>query len=333
MPPIEVIATTISGSIEDWSKVKQIIPLFKKYGFNDVNLVEVSSHGAAKKAACQALLNSCRYPISAGGSGTFRAVLEGCLESGVPLSDIRLGFLRKGSADLIGKTLGMPDNIDKSVGVFAKAINNDDWVPADVLEARLNSDLDKKSHYFIGYGGTGLFGRIPYYTENRFIKYYKGILGQIFGDLGPFTTGTILTLIEKLIKSPFSTTPQMQIWVDGKLVTSGQYHTIVVLNGYLGPDLPFSNEPLGSGEFYIYCFQDRGQLRLIKQLKKAFNGSITFSDELGIESYTVKQEFQIKYKNNSLFPVNIDGSYNVTNEKVTFSRFGTVPLLCCTHER
>ena len=35
---IDVIATTISGSIKDWGKVKHIVPLFKKYGFDNAKL-------------------------------------------------------------------------------------------------------------------------------------------------------------------------------------------------------------------------------------------------------------------------------------------------------
>ena len=68
MSYIEIIATTISGSIAGWSKVKQIVPLFNTHSYNDVNLVEVSSHGAARDMASAALKNSCRYLISAGGS-------------------------------------------------------------------------------------------------------------------------------------------------------------------------------------------------------------------------------------------------------------------------
>jgi len=105
---IDVIATTISGSISDWKKIEQIKPLFADHGFNDVVLHSCDSHSEARQIACNSLLAGGRRPISAGGSGTFRAVMEGCLDSGVPMDEIRLGFLRKGSADLIGKVLKMP---------------------------------------------------------------------------------------------------------------------------------------------------------------------------------------------------------------------------------
>jgi len=327
MPHIDVIATTISGSIADWSKVEQIVPLFQKYGFDDVNVIEVSSHEDARDAARRVVEDSCRYPISAGGSGTFRAVLEGCIDSGVPLSDIRLGFLRKGSADLIGKTLGMPDEIGDSVKVLAEAINNNTWTPADILTAQIRSVSDR-THYFMGYGGTGIFGRIPFYTENRFMKYYKGVLGQLFGDLGPFTTGMTLALAEKIIKSTYAQPHVMQIRVDGDQVAEGCYQAVIVLNGYLGPDLPFSDQPLGSGEFYIFCIRDLGILKLLNQARQARKGTITeHREEFGFESYVAKRCMEIRYENNISFPVNIDGSLEMADKVVTFGRNGTIPLL------
>lgn len=327
MPRIDVIATTISGSISDWSKMKHIIPLFQKYGLDNVNLFEVSSHRAARNTACSVLKDNGRLPISAGGSGTFRAVLEGCIESGVPLNDIRLGFLRKGSADLIGKTLGMPDEIEASVKILAQAISNDEWIPADILTAQIRADLNR-THYFIGYGGTGIFGRVPYFTENRFIKYYKGVLGQLFGDLGPFTTGMALAMIEKIFKSIYVKPQALQIWVDGKPTAQGLYQSVLVLNGHLGPDLPFSDKPLGSGEFYIYGIKDLGFFKLWRQGKHALRGSISgHREDLGFESYVANSNMEIRYESNLLFPVNIDGSMEITDTKVSFGRNGTIPLL------
>ena len=171
MPRIDVIATTMSGSVSDWKKVKQIIPLFAKYGYEDVKLYEVNTHLDARKAACDALRSGGKFPISAGGSGTFRAVLEGCIDSQIELLNIRLGFLRKGSADLIGKVLNMPDTIEEAIEVFAESIASDTYLPADVLRASSKESHELPRH-FIGYGGAEIFGRIPYYTENRYTKFY-----------------------------------------------------------------------------------------------------------------------------------------------------------------
>ena len=257
MKRIDVIATTISGSVADWKKIELIVPLFSEHGFADVRLHEVDSHAAARQAACEALKDGGRIPISAGGSGTFRAVLEGCIDSGTDLSSLRLGFLRKGSADLIGKVLNMPDEIEEAIRVFAESIIADRCLPADILCASSPAG-DEVPRHFIGYGGAELFGRIPHYTENRYTKYYKGILSQFLGDLGPFMTGTALAMTERLFKAPFRKKTNWRIQADGQLAAEGAFQAIILVNGYLGPDLPYSDQPLGSGEFYCFALRDLG---------------------------------------------------------------------------
>jgi diacylglycerol kinase family enzyme len=324
---IDVIASTISGSISDWQKVKRIVPLFAEHGFGYVRLHEVDSHADARKAACAALKDGGRIPLSAGGSGTFRAVLEGCIDSGVNLDDIRLGFLRKGSADLIGKVLNMPDDIENAIRVFAESISSDSFISADILNAHCTAG-DENPRHFIGYGGAEIFGRIPYYTENRYIKYYKGIMSQFFGDLGPFTTGMMLSLAEKLFKSPFSRKTQWRIMADGNLALKGRYQAIIIVNGYLGPDMPFSDKPLGSGEFYVYGLKDIGALKLISQAKHARAGTIVHDPlRWGFESVTVKNELTLIPDNDAPFPVNVDGSTFTANKSMTFKRVSKIPLI------
>ena len=327
MKRIDVITTTISGSISDWNKVKRIVPLFQELGFENVNMHETESHQGAREIARKVLLEGGRYPISAGGSGTFRAVLEGCIDSGIKTSDIRLGFLRKGSADLIGKVLGMPDEIENAIQVFAEAITNDTCLPADILTACSRHDPDKQMN-FIGYGGTGIFGRIPHFTENRFIKYYKGILGQLFGDLGPFTTGMMLALLETAFKSLFHKPMKQIIIIDDNVVTEGAYRTILIVNGNLGPDLPFSENPLGSNEFYVHGIRDKGFIKLFKQARHAKKGTIKDKPETwGFESYDVKKRLTIYGGTDSEFPVNIDGSTLQAKIAVDITRTGTISLL------
>jgi diacylglycerol kinase family enzyme len=327
MPRIDVIATTISGSITDWKKVEKIIPLFKAHGFDDVRLLKVDSHEAARVEAKNSLLDGCQIPISAGGSGTFRAVLEGCMESEVALSGIRLGFLRKGSADLIGKVLNMPDEIHSAINVFAESISKDSYLSADVLRASCESS-DEKPRYFIGYGGAEIFGRIPHYTENRHIKYYKGLLGQIFGDLGPFTTGMALSLLEKIIKTPFLDKKFWRIYADGELRAEGHYQAIILVNGHLGPDLPFSNESLASGKFYVFGLRDMGYFKLLSQAKHARKGTIIDEPERwGLEQIIAEDKVELICRTKNPFPINVDGSTFLAKNSMTFKRVAKIPLL------
>ena len=327
MKRIDVIATTISGSLADWKKVEQIVPLFAEHGYSDVRLHEVNSHAAARVAACAALQEGGRIPLSAGGSGTFRSVLEGCIDSGVELAEVRLGFLRKGSADLIGKVLDMPDEIESAIQVFADSITADRYLPADILRASSESS-DEVPRHFIGYGGAELFGRIPYYTENPCTKYYKGILSQFFGDLGPFMTGVTLTLVERILKAPFRRKTRWKIMTDGQPVADDAFQAIMLVNGYLGPDLPYSDQPLGSGEFYCFALRHIGASRLLAQIKHARDGSIMDDPaRWGLVFFSAKDRLELIPDHGKPFPVNVDGGTFMAQESMLFERIGQIPLI------
>ncbi len=327
MPRIDVIATTLSGSISDWGKVKRIIPLFAQWGYDEVKLHAVDSHADARQAACSALRAGGKICLSAGGSGTFRAVLEGCLDSQVDLTDIRLGFLRKGSADLIGKVLKMPDDIEEAIAVFAASLASDTYLWADILRASSPESPEVPRH-FIGYGGAGLFGRIPHFTENRCIRLYKGFLGQCLGDMGPFYTGLSLALLEKIMKSPFTKKQHWQVIADGTLVAAGVYQALILVNGYLGPDLAFSDKPLGSGEFYLFGIKDRGVRHLFSQIRQAGSGAISKDPQRwGLESFCAQKRLELLLDSDTPFPVNVDGSTFMAKRSMSFERVGNIPLI------
>jgi diacylglycerol kinase family enzyme len=324
---IDVIATTVSGSISDWSKVERIEPLFATHGFDNLLLHVVKSHAEARSQACRILTGGRRLIISAGGSGTFNAVLEGCCDSGVPLGEIRLGFLRKGSADLLGKVLGMPDEIEAAVAVFADSIRAGRVMPCDVLSARSKGEDTAAIRHFVGYGGAGIFGRIPHFTENRFMKWYKGVLSQFFGDLGPFTTGMALALLEKMVKGPFGRR-HWRILVDDQEVASGRYQALIIVNGYLGPDLPYSDDTLGSGRFHLFALSDLGARRLIGQARQARSGSIMQDPERwGMAHYPISGTLRLEPADGGAFPLNVDGSTLGCRGAATLMRSDSISLI------
>ncbi|MEN8006263.1 MAG: diacylglycerol kinase family protein [Candidatus Krumholzibacteriota bacterium] len=323
---IHVIATTISGSISDWSKVERIQPLFAEHGFDDLHLHVVDSHAGARKQAHRLVTEGRRLLISAGGSGTFNAVLEGCCDAKVPLGDIRLGFLRKGSADLLGKVLGMPDEIEAAVAVFAESIRAGHVMACDVLSARSEGSDDPPRH-FVGYGGAEIFGRIPFFTENRFMKWYKGVLSQVFGDLGPFTLGMTLALLEKILKGPFGR-KKWQILLDGQEVAAGPYQALIIVNGYLGPDMPYSDDALGSGCFHLFALSDLGARRLIGQARHARNGTIMQDpSRWGMTHFHVKGTLTLESVGQRSFPLNVDGSTLRCRGAATIRRVGEISLI------
>jgi diacylglycerol kinase family enzyme len=324
---IDVVATTSSGSIQDWKKVERIVPLFEEHGFDDVSLHVVDTHAEARAKANEVVAAGGRLPISAGGSGTFKAVLRGCIDSGVPLGEIRLGFLRKGSADLIGKVLEMPDEIEEAIAVFAASIRSGSTVVCDVLLAESTGGAETPQH-FVGYGGAELFGRIPHYTENRFMKWYKGVLSQFFGDLGPFTTGMSLSLLERLVKGPFGGRGRWKVLVDGKEVARKKYVALMILNGYLGPDLSLTSDPLGSGHFHLFCLRDEGLSRLPRQIHAARSGAIAREPERwGMESYVVEESLELTPSKPGPFPANVDGSTLLCAPSLRVRIVDRVPLM------
>jgi len=324
---IDVIATTISGSMRDWGKVKRIVPLFAEHGEENVNLIAVDSHLDARRKACALIQSGSNILISAGGSGTFNSVLEGCYDAQVSLKNVRLGFLRKGSADLIGKVLKMPDQIEPAIEVFVNSIRYDRTVPCDVIQAESEA-ANVPPRRFVGYGGAEIFGEIPHYTENRFIKYYKGILSQFFGDLGPFFVGTSLAIARRIFRRP-GKKRRWTVSVDGEIVTEGRFQAMIIVNGDLGPNLPLAKSvPLGSGEFWVFTIRDLGVFKLIRQLKHAWDASILEDpDRWGFESFCVKKMLRIELADHGNFPVNIDGSTMECSESATFQIIGQIRIL------
>jgi len=306
---LQVIATTISGSIADWGKIERIVPLFREHGRDDVALQVVDSHAEARERTRDLVATGARQVISAGGSGTFNSVLEGCIDAGIGLEEITLGFRRKGSADLIGKVLGMPDEIEEAIRVFAVSLGEGRCVKCDVIRVE-SEGAGTPPRHFVGYGGAEIFGRIPHYTENRFTKYYKGILSQAFGDLGPFFVGASLSAVERALGRLAGKRRQWTIAVDGKERATGYYQAMIVVNGDLGPDLPFARSvPLGSGDFHLFGLRDLGLHRLPGQFRRAFDATILEDPERwGFETHRVEGKLTIAPFDEGAFPMNVDGS-------------------------
>ncbi len=325
---IQVIATTISGSIKDWGKVERIVPLFRDLGREDVTLQVVDSHREARDRTRDLVREGCRTVISAGGSGTFNAVLEGCLDSGAGLEKVSLGFLRKGSADLIGKALGMPDEIEAAIRVFVDSLAANRCQSCDVIRVESREGATPVRH-FVGYGGVEIFGRIPFYTENRFTKYYKGILSQLFGDLGPFFVGASLSSVERAFRGFTGRKRKWIVEVDGREGSSGPYQAMIIVNGDLGPDLPFARDvPLGSGDFYLFGLGDLGLGRLPGQFRKAFDASIQEDpDRWAFTELRVGEALTLSPEDGRPFPVNVDGSTMICEGAATFHIVDQVNLI------
>jgi len=156
------------------------------------------------------------------------------------------------------------------------------------------------------------------------MKWYKGILSQFFGDLGPFTTGMILSLGEQFFRRSLEWT----IEVDGAQVAKAKYHALILVNGYLGADLSFSDKPLNSKCFQLFGLRNIGRTKLMQQATKARSGKILENPKKwGFDEFTINKKL-ILTPNRSNFPVNVDGSTMHAEKSIEFSLVGAVPLLC-----
>ncbi len=302
---IDIIATTVSGSVADWRKIDRTKDEFRKYYRGDLGVHIVDSHIEAKKKAEELVRLGSRLIVSAGGAGTLNSILEGChAKEGIP-KGLRLAFLRKGSADLIGKALSIPDDLGRAVRLIFKGIEEQRFVSADIIE--VSGETAEKRH-FIGFSGVGVFGDVPRFTENRFVKYYKGILGSLFGDLGPFMVGVNLALLKHHLDNLRGTSHKFQLLADDVDLPDRRYISIIVLNGDLGRDMPLASEvPLGSGDFKVVTIRDRGLARSYQQLIGCWKGDIfEYAKQLGVREFRTSKLRMIP-KDSSPYMVNIDG--------------------------
>lgn len=323
MKTINIIATTISGSIKDWQKIDKIKPEFEKHYHGNVEVFVVNSHKEAKKKAHELIKNNEYIIVSAGGSGTFAHILEGCrLQDGYP-KELRLAFLRKGSADLLGKVLKMPDNLESNVKLIVEGVINDKTIDSDVIEVNINN----KNYYFIGYGGIGVFGVVPFFTESRIKKYYKGILSYLFGDRGPFMLGVNLAILKYYIEELFKQT-KFNIKTDRVEFKGVRLSNLLIMNGDLGKHYPIApGMPLDSGNFQVSLLKNKGIITCYKQLIHAWKGDMDKqAGKLGLTTlFTEKMTIEsIKAKK---YMVNVDGALHITKQPIAYRISDRVKLI------
>ncbi|MBU0694717.1 MAG: deoxynucleoside kinase [Candidatus Omnitrophica bacterium] len=325
---VNIVATTISGSIKDWKKLNNIESEFKRYHPSSKTYI-VDSHKQAFEITKDIIRRGGRIVVSAGGAGTFNSILEGCCSAGTLPQDLRLAFLRKGSADLIGKVLNIPDELEPAAKIISDAIAIDTTIESDVLEVK-SKDIsgDNQKFHMIGFGGAGVFGDIPYFTESRFIKYYKGVLGYLFGDRGPFLTGANLALAKRYLDRIRRKLPKFRVVADGIDLPFKNYMNIIIMNGDLGKHFPIAKGiPLGSGDFQVTLMEDKGLIAAYKQMIHAWKGDLAdYAEELGVQIFRTKN-LKLTPDSQSQYFLNVDGLLKKIYGKIEYRLFSRVKLI------
>jgi thymidylate kinase len=327
---VEVIATTMSGSLKDQRKVDRIGPEFRSRTARPVRIHLADTHAEARELAHAAVLGGSRLIVSAGGAGTFNAVLEGAHVEGAIPGDVRLAFQRKGSADLIGKVLRIPDSLPEAVEAIVSGIDGHCLMPADVLAIEsAEPDGTTQRRHMVGFGGFGLFGDVPRFTESRFVKYYKGILGMLFGDLGPFFVGLALASVRWRVQRMLGKVPPLILSLDGEPLPPREWGAIVVINGDLGKDFPLGKGlALGSGSFRVVALPYLGLRPMLRQIVACRTGRIIDNpEEYGALVQTIRTLHVRPVGPRREAMVNVDGLKLLTSGDVTVSVASQVQLV------
>jgi len=327
---IDIIATTMSGSFEDQRKVGEIEPTFGGLTDRPVRVHLATSHTAAERIAREIVAGGGRTIVSAGGAGTFNAVLEGCHIAGGLPADLRLAFLRKGSADLIGKVLRVPDELSAAAAAIVGGIAAGREVSADVLAVETREpDGTTQQRHMVGFGGLGVFGDIPRFTESRIIKLYKGLLGTLFGDLGPFYVGLMLATVRWRIQRAFGRVEPWTLALDGETLPPERWAAVIVLNGDLGNDFPLGRgRPLASGSFRVVVLRYHGMRTMLRQIKGCRTAAL-LDDPDSYAAVVRDVETLVAEPAGAPRPVmvNVDGLRVMTRGSVRFSISGRVRLV------
>lgn len=326
---IEVVATTMSGSLQDQRKVDLIAPEFRARTIRSVHVAKAHSHAEAQAIAHDVVARGGRILVSAGGAGTFNAVLEGAHLNGSIPSDLRLAFLRKGSADLIGKALGIPDQLPLAAAAILGGIETGCEIAADILELQaVAPDGRAQIRHIIGFGGFGIFGEIPRFTETRLVKLYKGVLGSLFGDLGPFFIGLPLAIASWQVQRFLGRAGRTALRLDAEEIPPEILSTVLILNGDLGTDFPLGRGlPLSSGAFRVVALRYRGLAHGLKQMRACRNGRILDDPQRYAAIVRTVHSLVMRPESRHPFMVNVDGLRVHARGEVQLAVSGQVRLV------
>jgi diacylglycerol kinase family enzyme len=327
---IEVIATTVSGSFADQKKVERIEPTFRKATDRMVRMHAADSHRQAERLALEIVEAGGRTIVSAGGAGTMNAVLEGCHLKGAVPSDLRLAFMRKGSADLIGKALNVPDDLLEAAAAISESITADRTVPADILRIdAVEPEGREQRRHMVGFGGIGVFGEVPRFTESRFLKYYKGLLGTLFGDLGPFYVGLGLAAVAWSGRCAIGRVPTLELQLDDQRLPVSRWQSVILLNGDLGKDFPLGRGlAFGSGSFRVVILHHRGIRTMLRQISGSRTGALLDNPDKYDATVREVSTFDARpIGTPRSYMVNVDGLRLLTRGAVRITVSGQVLLL------
>lgn len=154
--------------------------LFLEHGLN-ISLIPTTGPGSAGDIAKEQIDEGCDLIIAAGGDGTINEVANG-----LALTDVPLGILPGGTANVLANELGLDMNFERLVSLMQS------FVPTSVATGLL-SVPDRPDRHFMLMAGAGLDAQIVYNLDPGLkaatgkLAYYLGGFSQVFRPIPEFT--------------------------------------------------------------------------------------------------------------------------------------------------
>jgi hypothetical protein len=160
------------------------------------------------------------------------------------------------------------------------------------------------------------------------IKFYKGVLGTLFGDLGPFFVGLALSSIWWRVRLLLGRVSRISLTLDGEEVPAATWGAVVVINGDLGDDFPLGRGlPLASGSFRVVALPYRGVRQALRQIAGSRSGAILDQPERYGALVRTVRSLVVRPARPRPTMVNVDGLRLMTEGEVRISVSGRIRLV------
>jgi hypothetical protein len=182
--------------------------------------------------------------------------------------------------------------------------------------------------HFVGFGGFGGFGEIPRFTETRLVKLYKGVLGSLFGDLGPFFVGLPLAIASWQVQRLLGRVPPLRLTLDTDELPPAVWSAVLILNGDLGAEFPLGRGlPLSSGTFRVVALRYGGIRQALRQIAACRSGRILDDPEGYAATARTVRSLVVRPDGRRPYMINVDGLRLVGRGPARVSVSGQVRLV------
>jgi YegS/Rv2252/BmrU family lipid kinase len=210
--------------------------------------------------------------IAAGGDGTINEVVNGMVESDVPL-----GILPIGTANVLAKELGIPPDWRKAWEV----IRNGHTRRIDLGRA--------EEHYFVQMAGVGFDAQVIKQTGWEFKKNW-GPLSYVWTGMGLLAEKSPRLIVQS------EELEEDEITARFVLVGNGRY--------YGGPFEVFPAAKMDDGYLNVYIFQKLNYGDVFRYLQGIFAGNMDGTDDLVVRKL---KQFTVRAQDEREVPAEVDG--------------------------